>query len=401
MKKLLTYSLILYTITVFLGKGTNIAFYITFILLFSNVIFNKNIYDKVMLVIICTLIYINFNKSLQYTKVLNYGINIESMVNYSLNILLVVFSVRILGRKENYKEIYKYFEESKGYILGAVIASQIYYLFLFITGLGFKTLWGLKNYSGPYEDVHPFGYALIIMVISIAWIEKVYDKNLIILYVLPIVLSFYSGARTPMVMLLCTLIIIFSNKLNLKEVIYKIDVRSIILCIGLMLALVIFWDNITMVVVNSSLVQKFIKTSSNGISMNGRNEFWDILLYNFNNKFDMYTKLLGNGIYSTKVINLKYFGMAIWGHSDFIDIMISFGLIMALTYYFNILNYFRIINRDMKKKISTIGLMSIFIIISLLNGAINYKAFFPIFIFINIYIQSFEGNESIELIEVK
>ena len=91
--------------------------------------------------------------------------------------------------------------------------------------------------------------------------------------------------------------------------------------------------------------------------------------------------MFGHGIHYSVIINMYNVNSPIWGHSDFIDILISYGMLMLAIYIVMYVRYFI--------KLWSIGgnglLMMVFflgmILLSIFNGVINYTVFISVIAF--------------------
>ena len=131
---------------------------------------------------------------------------------------------------------------------------------------------------------------------------------------------------------------------------------------------------VSLILLNSSVMDKLSATTySNssyfdlwGTITSGRSIFWaaDIKSF-FESSF--LTKLFGQGFNSIYEINYKAFGGKVWAHNDFIQCLISHGLIGLVLY---IMVMFRIF-RTLKKSNTSLFLCTLVIVIWLFNAMFN------------------------------
>nr|WP_274601352.1 O-antigen ligase family protein [Clostridium paridis] len=176
--------------------------------------------------------------------------------------------------------------------------------------------------------------------------------------VIILVLSFMTGARTPLIIiaLLGIMNFIFDIKNRIKY--WKIN-------LGLILSSVVIFV-LTGLFKHLPLIEKTIRTSTAGGFTSGRNVFWRYLIDYYVNKFTIFEKLFGSGMDITVFINETYYKMAIWAHNDFIQVLLSYGLIGVLLYIVILLKSIKTIN---------LWILSGFIFLAVFNGLFNYHLF--------------------------
>lgn len=251
------------------------------------------------------------------------------------------------------------------YILLVIIIIEGY---MFITKKGFRYNWDGMYFSGTHTMQHTFSYFMLgCIAISIYLMIKNKSKKYIIYAMIFFIFILFTGARVALIGVgILGVAFIFIDKLN----IIKIKEYLLIFLMAFIL------------IINSSMINKFIRESSNAnISGGGRSAIRNVILNEYKD-FTFTEKLLGVG--ADKVYEITSYNMnnEIWAHNDIIQISISFGIIGIIAYLFICYRIYKLISLYSGKKIGLT--MSIFVLVmGFFNGFYNYKdgvLFIPFFI---------------------
>lgn len=386
--------LILYPMVVFLGRGSTMFLYSFLFLLIAKLFTEKIRFGKLIKIsltgiLIISLIIRNYLGILDEKVYFSGAFNLKSISIYAITMITIMATMYIFADIHRLKNIYTTVQKYTSIILLEVIISQIIIVYKFVSGSAFTYSNGLRNFTGTYPSAgpHPFAYAMIFMVIVIEWLYLVRKNSmLLILYIVPILATILSGARTPT----GALIIIFLSIRLFKNRSQKSNnslVTLIALC-GVILFTLIFYNHITKFIFDSAFIQKFTTAAKTSDVSSGRDIFWGICFNAFKNDFNIWQKLLGRGIYYTMLINKKGYNMLIWAHSDFLDILISYGLIFLIFYVVLYIRFFYKLFINSRNKIMVCGLFLGFIVLSTFNGIVNYTFFVGVFFYISMLILS-------------
>jgi hypothetical protein len=383
--------LLVYPITVFLAKGGSIILYSLLILLSLKVLKESVPTGKIIYTLIFCIVGYNFIKINEQKDYFGGALNHTAISSYAVTIIVIIMIIYMFSDFGRIETIYNFLYKRNIIILAQVIVSQLVILIMIITGKGYYFATEGRYFVGPFDTPHPYGYAMILMIIVIEWLYVIRKSHFILgLAILPIITSLLSGARTPAIFLL---IIFLMMRLTKKERSINIKLFNLILvCIALTLS-ICFYKYISNSIMNSAFIEKFIYTFSKGNVSSGRNIFWNVLINTYLNEFDVLKKLFGNGIFSTMIINNRAIGMKIWAHSDFLDILISYGLVLLLIYIFLYVRFFYKLFIHARNKMLILSIFLGFIFLSAINGIANYSFIIGIFCYISFFIRDINNME--------
>lgn len=213
------------------------------------------------------------------------------------------------------------------------IVNMIVYLWAFLVGISilFKSSW-IPGWGGAmyFGSICRGVWRLVptaVFISSLILVQMIYykQKNAIYLLVLPLFCFFMSGSRTYMVVgILLFLVAWYYYVKNKTQFLLSI------IPVGLILLFMIL---------NSSMMSKFSSVSYNndsyfdplGTLTSGRSVFWeaDIEAFKEGNIID---KIFGNGFNLIYEVNYKAFGGLVWAHNDFIQCLVSHGILGLILY---------------------------------------------------------------------
>ena len=378
--KIIALVMVLYLICVFFNKFVAVITMILCILLMFRVLRDKRIVPIILSVIVLGLLFYNYFISRQYfifeLEVLSNKPNIE----YLIRMITFIMMLYCFSDKEILTDIYNEFENYIDIVLGIVIIYQIVIGVFFITKQGFLERWGMNVFVGINGNPHGNTYLMILMAIVIELIVSKKNNRYLVLYFIPLLSAFMSGARTPAVVMLCMFLGIrcFKNKIRAN---LRFSWSGLLIVVGFLVIISIFGNVLIDFILNSNIMDKFSSTSDSGNVLNSRDLIWNGLINEFKYNFSDIERVFGHGIHYSVLINKYTVNSPIWGHSDFIDILISYGMLMLAIYIVMYVRYFI--------KLWSIGgnglLMMVFflgmILLSIFNGVINYTVFISVIAF--------------------
>lgn len=379
--KLISILLIASTIGIFIGKKTELLVFSLILLVFIKVLKEKKFLDKWVILLVIIIGVYNYIKVSQYFELGYSYLNQDGVIQYMIRLVGIISILQIFSYKKYVGNIYMYIKKLNNILLISIIIAQIYLIYLLISGKGFVEVWGLRNFVGASYSPHIYSYTLILMVTVIEWLYiTIRDKRIFLLYFIPILTAFLSGARTPIISMALIIIATRFIKNKKKNNIKYITLFSVII---ISIFIILFSKQIYEYMIGSNLVEKFISTKNSGNFTNGRTFYWGNSLSYFINT-NIINKMLGCGIYYTVLINKYTANLEIWAHSDIVDILVSYGMIMLIIYIISYIKYFRFLFKlqNYKKRIFLIMLSLVLLITT--NGFVNYTVILPVLCFISI-----------------
>lgn len=282
--------------------------------------------------------------------------NINELFYFPFMILYLIYS------NDHIAELKKYFIKDKKYISCIVNIWTILVLVSFAMPSSYTVEWGGASYFGSYcRTVWRLAPTCVfVMAVSIIGINLYKNKKYFVYSIVPFIAILAGGSRTYVMVAFCLILIAWYCVLNSKK-------NFVLTCIPFLLI-------ILFIMLNSSVMNKFSATTYSsssyfdlwGTITSGRSIFWAADIESFF-KSSIITKLFGQGFNSVYEINYKAFGGKVWAHNDFIQCLISHGLIGLMLY---LLVMFRIF-RNLKKNNTNILICILVIMIWLFNAMFN------------------------------
>lgn len=304
---------------------------------FNNI--NKIFTGIIILLIVTSIIkdrlYINTFFVLTATVI----IYISSFINtkntlYNLNdIFYFAFWILYFIYQKNYINIFKeLIYKNKNLIKRIVVIWNLIVFISLFFQRSYSTNWGGYRYFHSFSNGEHRFASVCIFVLSLVWIlVQTTDENRYIMYgILPIIGIYMTGARIYLVIVLIYIICIYYMIFKTKRIFYITFIPIIVLLI--------------MLVFMTPMGSKIMSTLEFGYGgfwrsiTNSRSVFWVADIKAFLNS-NLFKKLIGNGFNYIYEINIEAVGTAIWAHNDFINILISFGLLGVFLYLQVFLNY--------------------------------------------------------------
>lgn len=390
--KIIALVMVLYLFCSFFNKFIAVITMVFCILLMIRVLRDKRIVPIILSVIVLGLLFYNYFISRQYfileLEVLSNKPNIE----YLIRMITFIMMLYCFSDREILTSIYNEFENYIDIVLGIIIIYQIVIGVFFITKQGFLERWGMTVFVGINGNPHGNSYVMILMAIVIEIIISKKDNRYLALYFIPLLSAFMSGARTPAVVMLGIFLGIrcFKNTIRTN---LRFSWKGLLIVIGSLIVISIFSDVLVNFALHSSIMDKFSSTSDSGNVLNSRDLIWNGLINEFKYNFSDIERVFGHGIHYSVIINMYNVNSPIWGHSDFIDILISYGMLMLAIYIVMYVRYFI--------KLWSIGgnalLIMVFfvgmVLLSIFNGVINYTVFISAIAFWAMFYISIEDKD--------
>lgn len=291
----------------------------------------------------------------------NYSISIVDSAKALITILMLIFATE----KSIVKSFLKFLLDQKKIIQIQIILIQFLLLISYYNPNSYTQLYNEKFFVGPFDQPHTLAYVLVSIILISIILSKVTLNNFYLLYAfIPIIFIFLTGARTPLIVVILFSIIFIKVKL---KYIWPV--------------LLIFTFFIKDILIENPIIKKFEATTNSNELLSGRTEFWKIDVNYFLNS-DIFHMLFGNGIDFPYRLHLREYGMLIWSHNDFLHLLLSIGIIGAISYLLIMLSFFfEIFNK--RKLFSGVILFLSVISLAFFNGLFIYSDFVMCFLVIS------------------
>ena len=235
--------------------------------------------------------------------------------------------------RENYQKLKDLFMTEKKVVYNVII---IWTILVFVS-IFFESSWisswgGTKYFGSLCRGVWRLSpTAVFIGSLSIATIILYNNKKGIFFLILPLFCVFMSGSRTYMVIGIFMFLIAWYYYVNSRKHFF---LSFIPICILLFI-----------VILNTSMIDKFTAVSYNsdsyfdplGTLTSGRSIFWQADIETFFES-SFINKIMGSGFNLIYEINLKAFDGLVWAHNDFIQCLVSHGILGLLLYMYSIIS---------------------------------------------------------------
>lgn len=308
--------------------------------------------------------YMNINTVLKYLFILLvvmhyiFNFNDEGITKY----LLVTVLFFIYFREDDNKKSLRKVVDSNTKIIGIMLlVSNIIMIIFCLCKNGYMQIWEGKYYIGPFSNPHTTTYYLIVLM-TLATILRKKNNNIInnIFLIVPLLLSFITGARVPflgvVILFIYNYYLDYKNKKNLFKYETIIFISMVIILTILLLCKLI----------EIPVLNKIIDTIKDGNFTNSRNHIWrvNLLVFSESNIFRM---LFGYGAAYSFEISQYYLNARVWAHNDFIQILISYGVVGLAIYIYILVDFF------VKNK--SIFIIILLLFLAIVNGMFTYDVF--------------------------
>lgn len=335
-------------------------------------------YYKILGLIICGLLVINlclYRKKaliaiafitfiiLGFWSYLDNIITIGRIYNHTLSFVNVILLIMYFTMQDNIEYFKKcvVFYRDKIYLM--LISINIIEIIFFISKKGFVYTWEGNYFQGTNRMPHTFSYLmLVLIIISFFCYELFKEKKYIYQAIFPIIGIMFSGARTTLGGLIIFLLIVIIRKLSFKNIIK-------IFCYG-GLIFIIF----NKIILNFPMFDKFKRQISYGMFTSGRDIFATNIMSYFDN-LPISQKLIGIGADKTYYINLMATNQDLWAHNDFIQVIVSFGIIGLTIYIYYLFKLFIFNNKISNSLIQSLLVLTLIVFLAYMNGFYNYRDF--------------------------
>lgn len=309
----------------------------------------NNVYILFLTLIVWLNSYLNINRKF---------LNINDLFYFWMWILLFIYL------ENNMKELTDLLYRNIR-VLRTVI---IIWTLLVVASIGYSNAfyyeWGSSTYFKSFAD-NAFRFAttcMFIIVLLGVYVNFKKDRKYLWLAMVPIVGVAASGSRTYLFLVLLLFAPLYYKNVS-KEVFW-------VTCIPVFLAII-------SIIVNSNMMDKFDYVNYVGVINNksflstftsGRTDFWLLDLKAFFG-CPFWNILFGNSITYSYEINSTYYTTAIQAHNDYINVLISYGLIGLCVY---LVVFLKFLKRTLKNFMSIEKkYVFIFLLVYILNAFMN------------------------------
>ena len=199
--KIIALVMVLYLFCMFFNKFIAGITTVFCILLMIRVLKDKRIVPIILSVIVLGLLFYNYYISRQYFNLELGVLSSKSNIEYLIRIITFIIMLYCFSDRKILTCIYNEFKNYVNIIWGIVIIYQIVIGVFLITKQGFLERWGMNVFVGLNGSPHGNSYLMILMAIVIEFIVSKKNNRYLLLYFIPLISAFMSGARTPAVVM--------------------------------------------------------------------------------------------------------------------------------------------------------------------------------------------------------
>lgn len=334
----------------------NKIFFALLIISFIPIYFYKISFKRIAILLL-TLIVISFD----YIITNGHLYNTNELFYLPFCILYFVYI------SENYTKLKELFIKEKKFVYGVIIL----WSFLVFISIFFKSSWinswgGTKYFGSLCRGVWRL-VPTAVFIGSLSIVTMVFYKNKkgIFFLLLPLFCIFMSGSRTYMVIGILLFLIAWYYYVNNKT---HFILSFIPICAILFFA-----------IMNSSMIDKFTAVSYNrnsyfdplGTLTSGRSIFWQADIKTFIDSSVIH-KIMGNGFNLIYEVNLKAFDGLVWAHNDFIQCLVSHGILGLLLYLYSIIGTIKQITKGTTYKFPLLLVIVIWVFNAFFNMFYTY-----------------------------
>lgn len=360
--------IILFPLTSSVGRLIPFSLNQIMVLLLITIIILKQIklgkLHKKSILIIGYLLFFTLNGLLLTTDI---RLNIENCTYWITTILILMYM--------RYSENRVYLKNSYMRLQSWIKMSTVVTIFINCLGLLNSTNYEATGaYIGYMVTSHSMASTMILAITNLLF----YKKNIfhIVALLFLTVILFFSEARTFMVPL--AVILYF----ELRQWVPNKNKRKMIICIGVIILIIVF--------PYTSMAKKFIETLENPYARNRlsgitnfRSTLWEADIAQFMAE-NIYYKLFGNGFSYSYQLHDKLFGVKIWSHNDFFNLLIATGFLGMSGYIYILIDLLYKLHNYHKNKFYTFLFFIMIFVTAFFNGFYLYISVVFAFILISI-----------------
>lgn len=310
---------------------------------------------------------------------------LRTNINDGLYWISTLLGLIILCKKDACQEIYNFYEQQHRFCWIFCTLCNGILLLAFFTPSCYVYTWGSRSFTGFAVSNHVLASsACLLLCITLISTRRMKSDFIKLLFMIPGTIAILaSAARTYLISLIIIWFFFFFYRVKSKN--YKTA------CLPLLLIACYFGF------INSAIYEKilnpntYVNTSGLEKLTAGRTVFWLIDIKKYM-ELNLIYKLIGHGFNYPYYVNEQFYGMRIWSHNDYINLLLSVGCIGCLIYVFT---FFKAMKQLKNKKIYYIFVFTYFMFVSFVNGLFSYQhylySFLLLFIFVDVELRN-KGN---------
>lgn len=333
-----------------------------FILLFFLYVPRLNIRE---IVILCIALFLFF-RNLMLTETY-LAESIENSIYWVGTIMLLTK----LSNNDNYLLLTEAFRRKSRLIRITILFDEVIVIAGFFVDSCYVTKWGGVYYRGFAISSHTLCCGCCLgMCLSLLLMGRIQNCFIRIALFVPFTIAILqSGARTYFIPILCLYYVAY--KLFFQKTTDKI-------------ALIPIWIIAGIGIFSSKLIEKILHPNISpiltgiGKFTNGRTVFWLLDLKKFGES-SFLNILLGNGFGFSFRVNTSKHWIGIWSHNDFLEVLISAGILGLLLYVYVIIRFLLMLKKKIEGKV-WLSIILYFLFVAVINGVFTYPHYLFSFI---------------------
>ena len=301
--------------------------------------------------------------------------------------LTTMMMLTIMTQKNSCEKLSLELKNCKKLIITIVVISSMLVIIGLFDERCYSSVWEGHYYRGYTVSEHTFssGCCLFLTFILFFLKDKHHSFFDFIFFIPGTIGILASGARTFLIPLILILAVYYLY--YIKSFSWKLLLFPIVFLLGIYVFL------------QSDMYTKFIFVIENTYTSNtwigrftsGRTRFW-LIDFQAYAELPFINKLIGAGFDYVYNINESSIGMDIWAHNDFIDLLLSVGIIGLAFYIFVLAACLKSVNRVISKRITRIISASYVLLPLLLNGFFIYQHYLYSSLFFILTIYALEND---------
>ncbi len=242
----------------------------------------------------------------------------------------------------------------------------------------YSQLWGNRYYVGFAYGAHILACGCCLaMTLALFVVQDINNYLIKIGFFIPFLLGVLEcGARTYLVSILVILFVLYKYQIK------NINVKVILIPISILAGVYLF--------MHSGLLEKFLDpnkyANKTGMDLftSGRSTFWliDLKAYLEGN---IYRLFFGNGFDFSYLTNLQRYGRSNWAHNDFIEVLISAGIIGLGLYFYILLNNYKVYRYKLNR-LTCWAVAIYYLFVAFVNGLIIYQHYLYSYIVLSAFV---------------
>lgn len=287
-----------------------------------------------------------------------FNFNDEGITKY---LLVTALFLIYFCKDKNKKSLREVIQSNTKIIEIMLSVSEIIMILFCFLKVGYTDIWEGNYYIGPFSNPHTTTYYLIVLMIFATILRKK-NNNIInnIFLIVPLILSFITGARVPFLGAVIVFLYNYYLDYTKNKRLFKYE-TIVFVSISIIVIILLLFNIIEIPVLN-----KIFDTLREGNFSNSRNHIWRVNLIVFSES-NIFRMLFGYGAAYPFEITQYYLQARVWAHNDFIQILVSYGLVGLAIYMYILIDFF-VKNRN-------IFIIMLLLFLAIVNGMFTYDVF--------------------------